>query len=143
MPVSPPASIQSKPLRIFVVEDHLDTANSVRMFLESLGHTVLCATSMGWALEELPRAGCDVLLCDIKLPDGDGWDLLSQVKGRLARPTYAVAMSAHTQPIDHAKSRDAGFYHHLDKPIDPMMLIAVLNQAAGALSRLARNGDAF
>ncbi len=132
-----PSPIKTKPLRVFIVEDHLDTADSLRSFLEALGHMVLCAGSMDWALQELPRAECDVLLCDIMLPDGDGWDLWRKIKGQLARPIYAVAMSAHVKPADHAKSKAAGFDHHLDKPIDPMMLMAVLNQAAGALSRLA------
>lgn len=132
---------KTKPLRIFVVEDHPTSAKYLRLFLEARGHRVVCVGNFREALEMLPQAGCDVLLCDISLPDGCGWDLLSLVDKSLPRPTVAVAMSADVRTESHVESEEAGFLHHLDKPIDPAALEAVLDQAAWMLASLARDGD--
>lgn len=128
---------KTKPLRIFVVEDHATSAKYLRLFLEKRGHSVVCAGTMRESLEKLPWAECDVLLCDIFLPDGYGWDLLALVDEKLPRPTVAVAMSAGVRTEHHAESEEAGFLHHLDKPIDPAALEAVLDQAAWMLDTLA------
>ena len=139
MAISFCSRLQTKPLRVFVVEDHPDTARYLCLYLEVLGHSVVCADSMRQALEKLPRAECDVLLCDIFLPDGSGWDLPSLVDKDLPRPTFSVAMSAGVRTEHHVASEEAGFFHHLDKPIDPVALEAVLDQAAWMLDGLARD----
>ena len=118
----------TRPLRIFVVENHPDTLDTLQMYLEMMGHTVLTATTMAEALADLPKAECDVLLSDIGLPDGDGWTLLRQAN--LSRPIYAVAMSGFGMGSDQLKSREAGFRHHLLKPINPERLEAILADAA-------------
>ena len=94
---------------------------------------------MKQALERLPQAECDVVLCDIFLPDGNGWDLPQLVDKDLPGPTFAVAMSAGVRTEHHLASEEAGFFHHLDKPIDPVALEAVLDQAAWMLDCLARD----
>lgn len=136
----PGSPLKTKPLRIFVVEDHPDSAHYLRLYLELLGHSVVCANCMRQALEMLPLAECDLLLCDVFLPDGSGWDLLSLVDQNLPRPTVAVAMSAAVRTEHHKESQEAGFLHHLDKPIDPVALEAVLDQAAWMLDSLAQDG---
>ena len=73
-------------LRVFVVENHPDTREYLTLLLEGLGHTVIVVDSMKKALREAPAANCNVLISDIGLPDGDGWELLS----RLALPTANV-----------------------------------------------------
>lgn len=127
---SPPSS---KPLRIFVVEDHEDTAKYLCLYLELLGHSTVCAGTMTQALKKLPRAGCDVLLCDISLPDGNGWDLLLLLNAQLLTPTYAIAISALVGEPARATSKKFGFRHHLDKPFQPSELVALLNDAASSL----------
>ncbi len=101
------------------------------MYLEMLGHTVQSADSMTKALATLPLADCDVLISDIGLPDGDGWLLMHHLQ--LSRPVYAVAMSGFGMGADQLKSKEAGFRHHLLKPIDPNQLDAVLEEAAREL----------
>ncbi|RYD36838.1 MAG: response regulator [Verrucomicrobiaceae bacterium] len=118
---------QSAPLRIFLVEDHPDTMDYLKMYLEQLGHTVLSAGSMQEALEALPRADCDVLISDLGLPDGLGWDLLSRLQPR--RPLYAVAMSGFNRAADIAQSKATGFHHHLRKPFTIQDLNKVLDEA--------------
>jgi two-component system CheB/CheR fusion protein len=120
-----PAQLQ--PLVIFVVENHPDTLKYLRMFLEQLGHEVLAARSMVEALAELPGSDCDVLISDIGLPDGDGWQLLRKVA--LPLP-YAIAMSGYGMSADRLRSKEAGYRHHILKPFEPDELEAMLEEAA-------------
>lgn len=120
-----------KTLRIFLVENHRDTLEYMQMYLEMSGHTVCSADSMTKALAAVPEADCDVLISDIGLPDGDGWMLMRLLQ--LTRPIYAVAMSGFGMREDHLKSQEAGYRHHLLKPIDPKQLDAALDEAAREL----------
>ena len=121
-------SVPPRPLRIFVVENHVDTLKWVVRYLEAAGHSVASAETVSEALERLPQAPYDVLISDIGLPDGDGWELLRSV--RLTRPIYAVAMSGFGLNSDRDKSKAAGFRHHLLKPFNPDELDAALDEAA-------------
>jgi CheY-like chemotaxis protein len=114
-------------LRIFVVENHADTLKYLSLYLEAIGHMVSSAKTMAQALESLPTANCDVLISDIGLPDGDGWELLHTVQ--LSHPVYAIAMSGFGMNADHVKSKDAGYRRHLLKPFVPSELDAALEEA--------------
>jgi CheY-like chemotaxis protein len=116
-------------LRIFVVENHKDTLLWLTRYLEEMGHSVASATTMKEALEVLPGADYDVLLSDIGLPDGDGWELLGRLPGR--RPEFAIAMSGYGTNGDRARSKAAGYRHHILKPFDPELLDSLLLEAAG------------
>ena len=120
----------SDPLRVFVVEDHADTLTYLLLYLEMRGHQVAAATSMGGALAALPGAGCNVLISDIGLPDGDGWELLRRLQPLLPQPMYAVSMSGFSLPTGQQRSRDAGYRRHLFKPFKVAELDAVLEEAA-------------
>ncbi len=120
-------------LRIFVVENHRDTLLYLTMYLESLGHAVASAQTVKGALAALGEGDYDVLISDIGLPDGDGWELLRQVPIRLVRPLFAVAMSGFGLNADHARSKDAGYRHHLLKPFAPAELNVILHEAAHEL----------
>ncbi len=74
------------------------------------------ADTMSRALREVPAANCDILISDIGLPDGDGWQLLARLD--LPRPIYAIAMSGFGMTSDRMRSKAAGFRHHLVKPMD-------------------------
>ena len=122
----------SRPLRIFLVENHRDTLEYMQIYLEMFGHTVLTADSMTKALATLPQADCNVLISDIGLPDGDGWMLLHRLQ--LSRPVYAIAMSGFGMGADQLRSQEAGYRRHLLKPINPKELDAALEEAARELS---------
>ena len=124
----------SRPLRIFVVENHPDTLLYMQMYLEGFGHTVLSARSVQEALEALPDAHCDVLISDIGLPDGDGWKLLHTLTTKGQAPRYAIAMSGFGMNADHKRSEEAGFRHHLLKPFRPNEFDALLKEATSELA---------
>lgn len=118
-------------LRILVVEDHADTRQLIALYLQMQGHSVETATTMHEALEALSARECDLLLSDIGLPDGDGWELLRQAKPN--SPPYAIAMSGFGMVADQARSREAGFRHHMVKPISADKLDAMLEKVAAEL----------
>ncbi len=120
-------------MRIFVVENHDDTRFLLALLLEQLGHTVLTATTLAEALEAIPHARADLLISDIGLPDGDGWELLTRLGS--ARPPYAIAMSGFGQLSDRQRSLAAGYRHHLLKPVEPNRLETLLDEAARELAR--------
>jgi two-component system CheB/CheR fusion protein len=113
-------SARDTALKVFLVEDHPDTLVALRRYLERLGCEVQCATQMEEALQAIPDSGCEVLMSDLGLPDGDGWELLR--RANLPASTYAVAISGFGTLEDRTRSLEAGFRHHLLKPIDPAEL---------------------
>lgn len=124
-------------LRVFIVENHPDTLLYLRRYLEQLGNTVHVAPDMTSALALLPTLEVDLLLSDIGLPDGDGWELLRQLG--TDRGFLAVAMSGCGANADKAKSRSVGYRHHLIKPFLPDELDPLLDEAQRlAAARRAR-----
>lgn len=120
------------PLRIFLVEDSDDTREFMRAWLRQLGHVVFEAATVRDALLGIPLADCDVLISDIELPDANGWELLERLRAQ--RPLYAIAVTARGASADLARSRAAGYRHHLVKPYDPEDLLAILRRAARELA---------
>ncbi|MDN3922334.1 response regulator [Roseateles violae] len=129
------APAATRPLRILLVENHTDTRTTLTLLLAMLGHEVRSAVSVGDGLQALAEFAPDVLLSDIGLPDGDGWELLSQIKQ--PQPFYAVAMSGYGMRADRERSAMAGFKQHLVKPLAVEDIEKMLDEAARELD-LAR-----
>lgn len=123
----------SNSLRIFVVENHADTLACLQMYLEDLGHTVLSAQSLAEALAKFPTSRCNLLISDIGLPDGTGWELLEKLE--LPKSFFAVAMSGFGANADTRRSHAAGFRHHLIKPFNPDELDRLLEKASSQAAK--------
>ena len=126
------AMLPARSLRILVVENHPDTRQGLDLFLKMLGHQVRFAENMQAALLLAADSGeeFDLLLSDIFLPDGNGWELLRQLDQNGHRPPHAFAMSGVGSNADVAKSEAAGFEKHLIKPFRPDELETALQAAA-------------
>jgi CheY-like chemotaxis protein len=111
-------------LRILLVENHVDTRESLRMLMEVCGHVVLGVGTMQEALERLESEDWDVLLSDIGLPDGSGWELLTRAHPHHA--PYAIAMSGYGMKADRERSLAVGYQHHLVKPMAPEQIEQIL-----------------
>ncbi|MBV9104767.1 MAG: response regulator [Verrucomicrobia bacterium] len=116
-----------EPLTVFLVENHQDTARYMQLYLQQLNHTVRVAADLATALREIPKSRCDVLISDIGLPDGDGWQLMEKLGDD--RPPFAIAMSGYGTGNDQRKSRAVGYDHHLVKPFTPDELLVLLREA--------------
>ena len=119
-------------MNILVVEDHLDTLRWLQLHLEDLGHVVFTATDLEQAEAALNTVNCDVLISDVALPDGTGWELMRRKKG--PSRMLAIAMSGVGRNIDATRSYDAGFKHHLFKPFPLSYLDRLLEDAGSDLA---------
>jgi PAS domain S-box-containing protein len=118
--------------RVLVIEDNLDSADTVRAVLELAGHAVEVAHSGPDGLARALTFAPEVVLCDLGLPGLDGFAVARALRGdpRL-RATYLVALSGYAGPDDVAQARAAGFDRHLAKPADAEVLQEVVANAAG------------
>ena len=116
----------SKPLRILLVEDHQDTRRTLSRLLTHFGHNVVTADNVEGAINILGLNNIDVVLCDIGLPDGSGYEVAAQArtKGHIK----AIALTGFGTEQDVQRSKEAGFDFHLVKPINFQELQTVLEQ---------------
>jgi CheY-like chemotaxis protein len=117
-----------KSLRILVVEDHSDTLDALSRLLSRFGHEISVADRAQNALNMIDSKQFDVVLCDIALPDGNGYDVIAQAKRR--QPVKAVALTGFGATEDIERGKQAGFDFHLTKPVDFHELRTVLGQVA-------------
>lgn len=113
-------------LRLLVVEDHEGLRWVLQAFFAMHGHQAHFVGNMESAVSAADEKSYDVLLCDIDLPDGNGWDLLRQLERTGHRPPYAIAMSVFNLGEHVTKSKEAGYALHLFKPFAPIGLEAAL-----------------
>lgn len=118
----------SKPsTTILIVDDHDDSALLLSRVLKAAGHDVHIANSYRDAMVLARQIHVDVLFADIALPDGDGCDLLAEI--RAMRPgVRSVAFTGHSFPEHLARFRNAGFAATLVKPAGIDAVLAVLAQ---------------
>jgi len=117
----------SKPLRILLVEDHQDTRRTLSRLLTHFGHKVVTADNVEGAIELIGVNNIDVVLCDIGLPDGSGYEVAAQA--RAIGHIKAIALTGFGTERDVQRSKDAGFDFHLVKPINFQELQSALDQS--------------
>ena len=112
---------------ILIVDDNVDAADTLSLFLSTVGHRLRVAYEGSTAIGMVEQSPPDILLLDIGLPDIDGYELARQVRA-LPRAAGAilVALTGYGQPADRERSLAAGFNHHLTKPVDPAALLRLL-----------------
>lgn len=105
-----------KPLRILLVEDHVDTARAMRRLLTVRGHEVQWADSVAGGLKLATDHEFDLLLSDLGLPDGTGVDLMRALR-QAGSTLPGIVLSGYGQEQDLERSLAAGFALHLTKPL--------------------------
>jgi CheY-like chemotaxis protein len=115
------------PRRLLLVEDHLDTLRTFARILRQRGFDVQEATTIAEAINA-SRSG-DLLLSDIALPDGDGRDLMRQMR---ERNIPGIAISGFGSAQDREEYRLAGFAESLVKPVDVDQIIAAIRRVTEA-----------
>ena len=112
--------------RILVVEDLDDAREALAELLRLYGHEVDVAADGLTALDLAVLHPPQIALLDIGLPGIDGYELARRLRDRLGRTVTLVAMTGYGQADDRRRSREAGFDHHLVKPVDPARLMQIL-----------------
>ncbi len=113
--------------RMLVVDDNVDGAEMMALFLTTLRFDVEIATDGAEGLDAALRFLPDVAILDIGLPTLDGYELARRIRSdERLRKTRLVAVTGYGQASDRAQATEAGFDAHLVKPVDPAKLRAVL-----------------
>jgi len=127
-------------LKVLVVDDNQDAADSCAMFRGLAGHEVQTAYTGSEALQLARTFHPDVVLLDIGLPDVDGYQLAQQMQqAAAARKIVLIAISGWGQEEDKRRAYAAGFEHHLTKPIAAEIVEALLRRVGQEL-RSANGG---
>ncbi len=113
--------------RVLVVDDLQDGADSLGDLLEAWGYEVCVVYRAEDALHLVQTFAPDILLLDIGLPDLDGYTVARRLRTLPAnRGAVLVALTGYGRPEDISRAREAGFDHHLTKPVDPERLRRLL-----------------
>jgi CheY-like chemotaxis protein len=132
-PPSIPGRLALAGVRVLVVEDHPDTAEMVRAVLTGHGARVRVAGSLGEALVVLGGLDFDVLVSDVGMPDGNGYELVQRLRERERAagrgPLPAVAVTAFAGSEARERALAAGFCDYAAKPIEPADLIETVVRA--------------
>jgi PAS domain S-box-containing protein len=125
MPAAPGDT--GKHLRILVVEDDRDCAESLRMLLELCGYEVTVAYSGTEGVRAAEERKPDVVLCDLALPGLDGYGVASRLRRNPATAkARMIAVTGYGSENDRRRTEEAGFERHMVKPVDPHELQQVL-----------------
>jgi PAS domain S-box-containing protein len=118
-------------LKVLIVDDESDARQLLRRALADCQAQVAVASSVVEALAVLEKFRADVIICDIGMPDQDGYDLIHSVRANPAtKDIPAAALTAFARPEDRKRSLLAGFQTHVAKPVDPAELTAVVASLA-------------
>jgi signal transduction histidine kinase/PAS domain-containing protein/ActR/RegA family two-component response regulator len=122
---------ETRPLLVTIVDDNADAGESLAVLLRAHGHTVQVYEDASTTLRAPEVEGTEVFILDIGLPDMTGYELARRLR---RQPGHAhavfVALTGYGQERDRELSRQAGFDHHLVKPVDIAKLAQILTQAA-------------
>jgi CheY-like chemotaxis protein len=120
-------------LRILVVDDDVDAAESQRLLLTIWGYEARSAHSGTEALESVREFRPDVVLMDLAMPGLDGYQVAERLREMPDQvDTVLVAVTGYGQEDDLRRSWRAGFAHHLVKPVEPDELASLLDLIGAA-----------
>ena len=134
-----PAAAAGVCRRILLVDDNADAAQMLAMFLDMAGHEVMVEHAPLAALERAEQAAPDVCILDIGLPDMDGYALARRLRELPATAgALLVALTGYGQERDRQQAMEAGFDHHLVKPVPTGDLLALIARTRARLPAQAR-----
>lgn len=123
--------VQGRCARVLVVDDDPDQAVGLVHVLELVGYTTATAHDGPSALETARAFQPTAMILDVGIPGLDGYQVASQLRQEQAGDRILlIAVTGHGTEDDLGRSREAGFDHHLVKPIDIKNLIALLTRSA-------------
>ncbi len=130
---SPGADGPRRGSRILVVDDNVDTARGMSRLLKLLGNEVETVHDGLVVIEKARRFRPEYVLLDIGLPGIDGYEVAARLRAEeCCRETVIIAVTGYGQDEDRRRSKDAGFNHHLVKPVDFDALSSLIHQPSRA-----------
>jgi len=135
--VPPLSTVSLESVTVLVIDDESDARDLLKRLLESAGAAVYLAGSAEDGMAQLLIKPVDVLICDIGMPDGDGFSLMRRIRGlndTHKSAVAAVALTAYARMEDRTEAIRSGFQNHLPKPVEPAELLAVVRSLANPRS---------
>lgn len=126
-------------LRVLVVEDHEETLAAMSRLLERDGHRVYRANSVNQAIQQAAANECNLVISDLGLPDGTGFELMEEIHRRYGWP--GIALSGYGMAADLRRSAECGFAVHLVKPVDFSQLRAAMQATMASLGKVTAADD--
>jgi PAS domain S-box-containing protein len=123
----PVSATAARALRILIVDDNRDAADSLTMLCESEGHATRAAYSSVEALDAAGQFRPDVALLDIGLPDIDGYELARRLRAKGETSPLLIAITGYGQAEDRLRAQSAGFDYHFVKPVNIDSLLKLLS----------------
>lgn len=120
-----PATPSDAGCRVLVVDDSVDSAETLAELLRLWGHDVCIAHDGEEALRTAREVRPDVVLLDIGLPDMDGYAVAAQLRAEGLPARLLVAITGYSELKDRDRMKEAGFDRHLVKPVEPAALQAL------------------
>jgi signal transduction histidine kinase len=128
----PAVAPRREALDVLIIEDNADAARSIADVLRMEGHHVRIAADGRAGLAEARERTPEVVLCDIGLPDLDGYDVARALRTDAAlRSTRLIALSGYAQPEDLQRAAEAGFDRHISKPASVDTVLAAIVAVRG------------
>ena len=131
-----PGPIDQRPLaglQVLAIDDNPDALEVLHVSLAAGGATMVTARSGAAALALLTTAAPDVILCDLAMPEMDGFEFIRRLRALPHGSSIPVlAVSAHVTAEHRSRSREAGFYEHIAKPYQREALIRAIERAIRA-----------
>ncbi len=116
-----------QPFRILVADDNTDAADTLGMLLESMGHSARVAYDGLEAIEAAQDFQPEVAFIDVGMPRLNGLDACRRLRADHGSDAMVlIALTGWGQDEDRRRTREAGFDHHMVKPVDPTQLIRIL-----------------
>lgn len=116
------------PRRVLVVDDNLDSADTMAELVRIWGYEVRTAHDGPAALECARSFRPNVVLLDVGLPGMDGYELARRLRAEGLAGDLLVSVTGYGQEEDRRKAQEAGFDHHLIKPVNPDTLQRLVAQ---------------
>jgi PAS domain S-box-containing protein len=129
---APPVAAVQVHLRILIVDDNRDAADSLAILCEDEGYVTAVAYDPRDALDLAQSFDPDVAILDIGLPGMDGYELATRMRSREAITPVLIAVTGYGQIEDRLRAQSVGFNHHFLKPVEVNALLAVLRSSVNA-----------
>jgi len=122
--------------RIVLVDDDVDVLHTLRRALEKCGASVVVATTTETALRNIAMTKPSMVVTDISMPDGSGYDLVKRLRSdKETARTPVIALTAHTRAADIEAAAAAGFDAHVAKPTRALKLIRAIDETFARMFR--------
>ena len=122
-PANPTAAAN---LRVLLIEDHSDSREVLATLLGAASFAVKTASNVESALRLAATEPFDIVISDLGLPDGTGYELMKQLRDR--HGMKGIALSGYGMKEDRRRSREAGFLDHVVKPVDFGQLLTAIQR---------------